>query len=151
METLKERIGNDFILAMKNKDEDGKSALRGIKSKITEAEKAKDNTDLSDEGVLKVLASAIKQRKQSIEEYKKGNREDLIRKENAEILILEKYMPAKLSESDIEIEVKIILSTLDDNGNKMKLIGQTMGIFNKKFQGRAEGSLVKSIIEKILA
>ena len=84
METLKERIGNDFILAMKNKDEDGKSALRGIKSKITEAEKAKDNTDLSDEGVLKVLASAIKQRKQSIEEYKKGNREDLIRKENAE-------------------------------------------------------------------
>ena len=78
--TIKERIQQDFILAMKAKDENAKSALSGVKSKITEAEKAKSNEALTDDEVIKVLTKAIKQREESQKIYEEAGREELARK-----------------------------------------------------------------------
>lgn len=148
METLKQKIQADFITAMKAKDEKTKSALSGLKAKITESEKSKKNNELSDDDVIKVITTAIKQRKQSIGEFIKGNRFDLVEKEQDEILVLEKYLPKQMTEQEIEMVVKEILGEFDTDTNKQKLVGQTIGIFNKKYTGRADNSLVKQIVEK---
>jgi len=146
---LKEQIQSDFISAMKSKNEIAKSAISGLKAKITEAEKANGNTELSEEGIINVVTKAVKQRKESAEAYTSANRQDLVDKELAEIEVISKYLPAQMSDSEIESAVKEIMSTIDHGGNVNKLVGQTMGSFNKKFQGRADSKVVMSIINKL--
>lgn len=147
--TLKQTIQNDFVSAMKAKDSVAKSALSGLKSQITEAEKAKSNTDLTDSEVIKVITAAIKQRKQSYEEFVKGSRLDLAEKEQGEITVLERYMPKQMTEGEIAAEAATIMAELGPIENKQRLIGQTIGMFNKKFTGRADGSVVKSVVESL--
>ena len=146
---LKNRIQNDFITAMKAKDEIAKMALSGIKAKITEAEKVNGNTELSEDELIKVINKAIKQREESQKIYEDAGRVDMARKEADEACVLRAYMPSQMSESEIEDEVKKIMAVIDAGGNRNKLIGQTMGTFNKNFQGRADASIVKNIIEKL--
>ena len=146
---LKERIQNDFVTAMKAKDEIAKTALSGIKAKITEAEKANGNSELSDAEVIKVINKAIKQREESQKIYSDAGREEMARKEADEACVLRNYMPSQMTESEIEEEVKKIMAVIDAGGNRNKLVGQTMGTFNKNFQGRADASMVKNIIEKL--
>ena len=146
---LKERIQNDFITAMKAKDEVAKAALSGIKAKITEAEKANGNTELSEDELIKVINKAIKQREESQKIYEDAGREDMALKEADEACVLRSYMPSQMTESEIEDEVKKIMSVIDAGGNRNKLVGQTMGTFNKNFQGRADASIVMNIIEKL--
>jgi uncharacterized protein YqeY len=146
---LKERIQNDFITAMKAKDEIAKTTLSGIKAKITEAEKANVNTELSEDELIKVINKAIKQREESQKIYEDAGRHDMARKEADEACVLRAYMPSQMTESEIEEEVKKIMSVIDAGGNRNKLVGQTMGTFNKNFQGRADTSIVKNIIEKL--
>ena len=146
---LKERIQNDFITAMKAKDEVAKTALSGIKAKITEAEKANGNSELSDAELIKVINKAIKQREESQKIYSDAGREEMARKEADEACVLRNYMPSQMTESEIEEEVKKIMAVIDAGGNRNKLVGQTMGTFNKNFQGRADASMVKNIIEKL--
>ena len=146
---LKNRIQNDFITAMKAKDEIAKMALSGIKAKITEAEKVNGNTELSEDELIKVINKAIKQREESQKIYEYAGRVDMARKEADEACVLRAYMPSQMSESEIEDEVKKIMAVIDAGGNRNKLIGQTMGTFNKNFQGRADASIVKNIIEKL--
>ncbi len=150
METLKQKIQSDFIVAMKAKDENGKAALSGLKSKITESEKNKGNVELSDDEVIKVITSAIKQRKQSVEEFTKGGRLDLVNKEQSEIDILEKYLPTQMDENELESIIKTILSQFEPNTNKQRMVGQTIGMFNKQYTGRAENSLVKEVVERLV-
>lgn len=146
---LKERIQNDFITAMKAKDEIAKTALSGIKAKITEAEKANGNTELSEDELIKVINKAIKQREESQKIYEDAGRAEMARKEADEACVLRAYMPSQMSETEIEEEVKKIMAVIDAGGNRNKLVGQTMGTFNKNFQGRADASMVKNIIEKL--
>ena len=87
---LKEQIQNDFVVAMKAKDQVTKNALSSLKSKITESEKLNSNQELTEEGILKVISNCIKQRKQSYDEFIKGNRLDLSENEKNEMLVLEK-------------------------------------------------------------
>jgi uncharacterized protein YqeY len=146
---LKEKIQSDFVSAMKEKNVISKTALSGLKSKITEAEKSNGNQPLNDNEIIKVITSCIKQRKQSVEEFTKGNRLDLAENELNEIKVLEVYLPKQMTEEEIETEVKIIMDTISDKSNVQRLVGQTIGQFNKKFTGTADISIVKNIIEKI--
>ena len=146
---LKERIQNDFITAMKAKDEVAKTALSGIKAKITEAEKANGNSELSDAELIKVINKAIKQREEAQKIYSDAGREEMARKEADEACVLRNYMPSQMTEAEIEAEIKKIMAVIDAGGNRNKLVGQTMGTFNKNFQGRADVSIVKNIIEKL--
>jgi uncharacterized protein YqeY len=124
-------------------------ALSGIKAKITEAEKANGNSELSDAELIKVINKAIKQREESQKIYEDAGRNDMALKEADEACVLRAYMPSQMTESEIEEEVKKIMSVIDAGGNRNKLVGQTMGTFNKNFQGRADASIVKNIIEKL--
>jgi uncharacterized protein YqeY len=146
---LKEQIQSDFIEAMKSKNEIAKSAISGLKAKITEAEKVNGSTNSSDDVIVGIVTKAIKQRKESADAFIKGNRHDLVTKELAEIDVLSKYLPSQMTESEIETAVKEIMAGIDAGGNMNKLVGQTMGMFNKKFQGRADNKLVSSIINKL--
>lgn len=146
---LKEQIQKDFVDAMKNREEVKKSALGMLKAKITESEKAKSNVALSDDEVIKVITGMVKQRKQSVEEFEKGNRLDLVEREKTELAVLEAYLPSQMSNEEIEREVKSIMETIDAGGNKQRLVGQTIGAFNKKFAGRADAKTVKEIVESI--
>ena len=144
MESLKNKIQNDFITALKAKDEVSKSTLGFLKSKITEVEK-KDNRVLSNDEVMKVILSSIKQRNQSIVEFEKGGRVDLVDKEKTELEVLNRYLPSQMTEDEIETEVKIILTEIGEEANINKKIGTGMGMFTKKFNGRAD---TKFVMEK---
>jgi len=143
---LKEQIQNDFVVAMKAKDQVTKNALSSLKSKITESEKLNSNQELTEEGILKVISNCIKQRKQSYDEFIKGNRLDLSENEKNEMLVLEKYMPKSLTKEEMEIEIKKILDSLSDEPNINKKIGKTIGLFNKSFPGMSDANTVKEII-----
>lgn len=148
---LKEQIQKDFIQAMKSKDEDGKRAISSLKAKITEGEKANKNTELTDDEIIKVVSSAIKQRRQSMEEYVKFGRMDLANVEEVEIQILERYLPKQMDSSEIETVVREIIQSLSEVvTNPNALIGRTIGEFNKKYVGRADIGEVRMVIEKIV-
>lgn len=150
---LKEQIQKDFVVAMKNREEVKKSALGMLKAKITETEKIKSNVALSDEEVIKVVTGMVKQRKQSIEEFEKGNRTDLAERERTELNVLETYLPSQMTKEEIMAEAMIILSLIFIDGqsdNQQRLIGQTLGQFNKKFVGRADVAIVKNVIETLV-
>jgi uncharacterized protein YqeY len=147
--SLKETIEKDFINAFKSKDVNAKAALSSIKAAITVAEKANPSWLATDDEVIRIINKGIKQREESINMYELACRDELVRKESDEISVLKKYMPTQMTEAEIESEIKSIMSVIDSGGNRNKLIGQTMGSFNKKFQGRADSSIVKNIIEKL--
>ena len=148
--SIKERVQVDFVAAMKAKNETAKAALSGLKSKITEAEKANGNCELTDTEVVKVITSAIKQRKQSFDEFSKGGREDLAVKEQGEILVLEAYMPKQMTDEEITSEITKILANFEGETNRVAKMGRTMGAFNKAFVGKADNAKVKSIIESLV-
>ena len=148
--TLKEKIQTEFVTAMKAKDEVAKSALSGLKEKITEAEKANGNISLGDTEIVKVVSSAIKQRKQSVEAFENAGRSDMAQSEKNEIMVLEKFLPSQMSPENIEKEVREIIQSMPEVAtNPNALQGKTMGTFNKKFPGQADPKLVMEIIKKV--
>lgn len=149
--TLKEQINSEFVTAFKARNERKKSALSMLKAKITEGEKANKNTELTDAEVMKVILAQVKQRKQSIEEFTKAGRTELVEKEIAELESIEAFLPKQMSDSEIEAEVRVLIQRFPEvSTNRNALIGKTMGAFNKEFQGKAEPQKVKAIIESIL-
>jgi uncharacterized protein YqeY len=148
--TLKEQIQKDFITAMKNKDESTKSALSGLKSKITEAEKV-NGGELSDDDILKIINKGIKQREESIRLFIDGGRPELAVKESEERIVLMNYLPAQMTDEEIEIAVREIIVGLPTMTNANALSGKTMGEFNKKYQGKADSKRVLEVIKKIIS
>jgi uncharacterized protein YqeY len=145
---LRETINADYIVAFKEKNAIAKNALSGLKAKIQDAEKAKNAGPLTDELVLNAVISTIKQRRQSIEEYTKAGRFDLVESEANELSVIEKYLPKQMTRAEIETEVNVLLSSVLEL-NKQKLIGMTMGAFVKKFPGLADPKLVREVIESL--
>lgn len=149
--TLKQKIQADFIDAMKAKNETVKAALTSVKAAITVAEKATGSTELTDPEVLKIITKSVKQREESYKIFTEAGRDELAKKEYDEFLVLSQYMPAKLSEEQIETEVRAIITSFAEAvTNPQALIGKTVGEFNKKFQGQADIAVVKSIVTKIV-
>jgi uncharacterized protein YqeY len=136
---------------MKAKDDVAKAALSGIKAKITEAEKLKTETVLSDVDVTKVIMSAVKQYKQSYDAFIAGDRGDLAEKEFHEMTVLQRYLPAEMSESEIRTALAEIIQDFSVVvTNPQALIGKSIGEFNKKYTGRAEVQVVKRIATDIV-
>jgi uncharacterized protein YqeY len=149
--TLKEQIQKDFVVAMKAKDENAKSALSSLKAKITEAEKAGFSQNLKDEEVVKVLVKAIKQREESQKIFEDAGRDELARKECDEACVLRRYMPAQMSDQEIaDSLIEIMKGFSDTIKNPQALQGKTIGEFNKRFQGRADIGTVKNIVAQLI-
>jgi uncharacterized protein YqeY len=159
MMSLVKQVNDDFVVAFKEKNTIGKMALGNLKSKLSDAEKIK-KSELTDDEALKVIVSIAKTRNQSIQEFTKAGRMDLVESEKSELDVIEKYLPKQMTEDEIETEVRILISEMDgvkilnlgssNLSNNQVIIGRTLGFFNKKFQGRADVQLVKKIIEKIV-
>ena len=143
-----DRITKDIVDAMKNKDTLKLSTLRLLKGAI-DLEKINKKLDtISDEDIVVIISKQIKTRKESIIEFEKGNRTDLIDQTKKEIEILSSYMPELLSEKEVtkiidEAIVKVNASTIKDMGLVMKEV-------SAKLKGRADMSLVSSIIKNKL-
>ena len=144
---MRERILNDLVSAMKNKDKETLTVLRMVKGAI-QLEEINKKQELNDEDVIAVLSKQIKTRKESILEFEKAGRTDLIEQTNKEIEILNKYMPEQLSEEEV-------LKVIDDAFNELKPekpsdMGKLMGFLTPKLKGKADMSFVsKTIKEKL--
>lgn len=145
--TLKEQILEDIKHYMKEKDNVALNAVRMLKSDVKNAEIAAIK-ELDDDGIIKVVASSIKKRKDSAEIYIKNNRQDLADKELAEIKVLEKYLPAQLDDEAIKTVIKDVIASLDDNMKKN--FGAVMKNVMAKVGSSAEGKRVSELIKGIL-
>ncbi len=145
--TLKEQILEDIKHYMKEKDNIALNAVRMLKSDIKNAEIAAIK-ELDDEGIIKVVASSIKKRKDSAEIYIKNSRQDLADKELAEIKVLEKYLPAQLDDEAIKAVINEVIASLDDNMKKN--FGAVMKSVMAKVGSSAEGKRVSELIKGIL-
>ncbi len=137
--------------AMRARERDKVTTLRGLLSAFTNelvAQKRKPTEELDDKDVLAVIKRAVKQRKDSIEQFTKGGRSELAAKEQAELVMLETYLPATVSKQEIE---KIAQAKIDELGADKSKIGVLIGAVMKEFSGNADGNDVKEIVEKLLS
>lgn len=145
--SLKEQLFADLKTAMKEKDTLKKDTVQLIRSGILQYEK--DNkVELDDEGVLDIISKQLKSRRDSLPDYVKSGREDLIEKLNKEIEILLGYLPEQLSEDEIK---KIVEEAIVATGAaSVKEMGKVMGIVNPKLKGRADMKVVGALVKKLL-
>jgi len=148
--SLQERIKSDLHQAQKQGDKARVSALRLIISGIQYAEIAK-GAALDDAGVISVFNKEVKQRRESIEEFTKGNRSDLVEKEKTELAILLEYLPKQMSRDEIiEIIRKVIVEVgAKGPGDKGKVMSKLMPQVKGKADGREVGSIVGEILSTL--
>jgi len=147
---IKEKIQTDLKEAMKASDTIKRDTLRLLSSMIKNAEigKGKEGGEIDDKETLKIISQSVKQRKESARQYKEGGRNDLAEKEDQELDILSNYLPQQLNAEEIKAIVdKIIAQTKSRLESDM---GKVMGAAMKQMAGRADGNLVKEIVEKSL-
>lgn len=145
--SLKQVLLDDMKAAMKDKDTLRKNVITMVRAGILQIEKDK-KIELDDEGILEVIAKAVKQRKDSIPEFQKGNRPDLVEDLEREIDILMAYLPQQLSEDELDV---IVSQTIFDVGaQSAKDIGKVMKALLPKVKGRADGRLVNELVKKHL-
>jgi uncharacterized protein YqeY len=149
MPTLKERIDADLKDAMRAKNELTLSVLRMLKSAVKYKEVEPGASALDDAGIEKVIAGLIKQRRDSVDQYKAGGREDLAQKEEAEITVLQNYLPKQLSAEELRAEVAAAIAAV--GAKSAKDMGAVMKAVQPKIQGRAEGRAVSEEVKAQLA
>jgi uncharacterized protein YqeY len=137
--TLKERITEDMKAAMRSGEKERLGVIRLITSAIKQRE-VDERIVLDDTQVLSVLEKMIKQRKESVVQFQAGNRQDLVDKENSEITLLQGYMPAQLS--DAELDALIGEAVASTGASSIKDMGKVMAIIKSKAQGRADLGMV---------
>lgn len=141
---MEDQLRQDLKSAMIAKDEVKVSTLRLLLSELTYAKVAKKAESLSDEDVTAVILKAVKQRKESIESFKKGDRGDLAEKEQAELDILQSYLPEQMSDEEL---TKIIEEAITNTGaSSMQDMGKVIGMVMGQVGATAEGSKVSSIV-----
>lgn len=146
--SFKEQLNEDLKTAMKGGEKLRTETLRSLKSAIKYAE-IQAGHDLDDEGVLGVIQYQAKQRRDSMAEFEKGHRPDLIEKEAAELAVLEQYLPAQLSEAEIEAKARIVIAEL--GVTDAKGTGQVMKHLMAELKGQADGKLINQVVRRLLA
>lgn len=144
--SLKEKLANDMKEAMKAR-EAGKerlSVIRLVRGAIRQIE-IDQKVELDDEGVLAVISKEVKQRRDSIEEFKKGGREDLVAQNEADIAILMEYLPAQLSEAEVKALVDEAVAAV--GAKDPKDMGKVMKELMPKVKGKADGKLVNQLVK----
>jgi uncharacterized protein YqeY len=145
--SLQDKINTELKAAMRARDELRMLVLRTVLSSINYAEIAKQKK-LDDGGVIEVISREIKQRKESIEAYEKGNRADLAAKEKAEMAILQEYMPAQMGRDEVTSLVKAVIAEVGAKGPGDK--GKVMQKLMPQVKGKADGGEVNNIVTDLL-
>ncbi len=145
---LREKLDEDLKAAMRAKDSLRMNTVRGLKSaiKYREIELMKP---LDDAGILGVVSSEIKRRRDSVEQYRAGNRPELAEKEEAEIRILQEFLPQQLSPAELEAKVDAAIAQTGAKGPKD--MGGVMKALLPEVQGRADGKVVSELVKRRLA
>lgn len=143
---MRQRILDDLVKAMKEKDKELLSVLRMVKGSMM-LEEINIKRELNDSEVLSIISKQIKTRKDSIEEFKKANRDDLISKTQNEINLLEKYLPVQLNEDEIKKEIQKVIDALKPDGSKD--MGKVMKELSS-LRGKADMSLVSKFVKEML-
>lgn len=152
--SLKQTIQEDLKTAIKNKDSERISALRLLLNEIIIKEKQKraeagKEVELTDEEVQALAGTSVKKNREAIEEFRKGQRADLIEKTEREIGVLQNYLPEQLAEEEVEKLVSRAITSL--SAESPKDIGRVMGEVMPKLKGRADGNLVRKIVQEKLS
>lgn len=146
--SLKEKITADMQNAMRNKDSEKLNAIRLLQSSIKQKE-VDDRIEIDDKSILNIIEKMLKQRADSIEAFKKANRNDLVLKEEFEVKILQTYMPEPLSLEEVEKEIDEAIKASD--AKSMKDMGSVMNLVKTKLSGRANMAEVSQKIKEKLS
>lgn len=150
--SLKSTILDELKSAMKNQDKDRLRVLRSIKAKLLEkeiSERKGGEGEISDEQTIDVLMKAAKQRKESIDQFTEGGREDLVANEEDELKIIEEFLPEMMSEDEVRSEVKAHIKSSGASG--MQDMGKVMGAMMGKLKGKVDGSVVSKVVKEELS
>ncbi|TLS39357.1 GatB/YqeY domain-containing protein [Pseudalkalibacillus caeni] len=146
--SLSDRLTEDMKLAMKNKEKKKVSVIRMVKSAM-QNESIKLGHELTEDEELTVLTREVKQRKDSLLEFEKAGRDDLVQELQAELKVLEVYLPEQLSEEEVDA---IVEETIAEVGATSKAdMGKVMGTLMPKVKGKADGSMVNRLVQKHLS
>lgn len=142
---MRDKILNDLKEAMKSQDKERLSVIRMVKGAI-QMEELNTKRELNDDEVISIIAKQIKTRKESIVEFEKGNRNDLIEKTNSEIKLLEEYMPEQLSSEEVIEVIDKVFNEINPIG--MSDMGKIMGKLNPLLKGKADMGFVSSVVKE---
>ncbi len=147
--SLREQLMADLKEAMRSGDEVRRSTLRMLLAAIVNAEKEPGASELTDEDILAIIRRQVKQRRDSIEQYKKGGRSDLVAQEEAELAVLLEYLPRQLTEEEIEAAAREVIQRV--GATSMAQMGEVMRPLMAEIGDRADGRLVSQIVRRLLA
>ena len=145
---LKERLNNDLREAMRSGDELRKSALRLALAALHNAE-IEAGSELDESAVLGVLAKEAKQRRESIEEFRKGGRQDLVAHEEAQLAVIEPYLPQPMTHEEIAEAARAVIAEVGARGAGDK--GKVMPVLISQLRGRADGREINAVVTELLA
>ncbi len=145
---LTEIITEQMKAAMKSGDKLRLETVRSIRALILEFEKSGVGRAMTEEDEQKLLLSAAKKRKDSVEQYRAANREDLASKEEAELAIIQEFLPKQMDESEVEAAVKVIIEQV--GAKTPQEVGKVMGAAMKELRGKADGTLVQAVAKRLL-
>ena len=146
--SLNDKIISDLTDAMKAKEADRLSTLRMVKANLMNR-KIEKGAELTDDEIVKALQSLVKQRRDSVEQYQKAGRDELAQKEEAEIRVIEKYLPKAASSEEVDVAVKTAIS--ETGANSLKDMGIVMKAALSKLEGKsADGKMVSETVKRLL-
>jgi uncharacterized protein YqeY len=146
---LFDQISDDIKKAMLAKDKVALEALRGIKKEFLEAKTAKGGENFNDDAAIKIMQKMIKQRKDAAAIYVQQNRQDLADEEMAQVVVIEKYLPAQMSDTELEAAISAIIEQVGAAGPQD--MGKVMGVASKQLAGKAEGRLISEKVKALLS
>ena len=144
--SLKETLMEDMKNSMKNKDTIKKNTITMVRAAIKQRE-VDERIELSDEDILDIISKQVKEKRAAIEEFKRGNRQDLVDLTDSEIEILLEYLPKQLSEEEVEAIVREVIDEV--NATSMKDIGIIMKTVMPRVKGMTDGNIVNKVVRKI--
>jgi hypothetical protein len=150
---LREQLMDELKEAMRQQDERRKRTIRSViaamKQAETELDASGERIHLDDEGILALIAKQAKQRQESIVEFQRGNRPDLVAEEEAELALLQTYLPQQLGRAEIETEARRVIAEVGASG--LGDIGKVMKPLMANLRNRADGRVVNEVVRELLA
>jgi uncharacterized protein YqeY len=150
---LREQLMDDLKEALRQQDEQRKRTIRSVLAAIKKAETELDATgtriSLDDDDVLALIAKQAKQRQESIVEFRRGRREDLVAEEEAELAILDAYLPQQLTQEEIEVKARQVIAEM--GASSPRDMGKVMKPLMARLRGQADGRLVNQVVRELLA
>jgi len=147
--SLEAKITNDLKEAMKNKDQAALRSVRAIKAAILLFKTDGSGNELDEESEIKLLQKLVKQRQDSLDIYIKQNREDLAVTEREEIAVIQKYLPAQLSQDELKAALTAIIT--ETGATSGKDMGKVIGLANQRLAGKAEGKVIATMVKELLS